>query len=759
MDWSQASDIQAFVTDNYRTEDKNRMHARLFDNMGIDSWMTFELMGAAIERVIQTDFFKGAKLKTTKRDVWSSTTARVLELHDEPVDHFYNFQSIRIDQQPATFRHRNRPDGMFEMELATSTGAQNMVLFYEGDKHTKDSGKTLDQGCRNSHKMYQYFAQSQSFNPKMAACTIITSIDRAFEDFITFLNDLFKAHMFAFAVIAHYNMAKDRKKTCLHKLLDLDEGDYDFIFGINMGLTSDEVSFKTDFFDDRMGKLSNFNAQNLVINITNEMKIKCVTSNTTLDIGLVRIVFIAVPREPKEFILNQIPFFIYPMHVSKLVRWEKNGRRKDRAQVDKNELRNILRYSAGVPQQCRFRKNMMHVTNVLQIQNHGLDDQSVCTYDDTTGFFFIALPLAYYTIQQFEVVNDYLKYNWSKKSVNFNSLFDDFMDSIYHSSNSKIKVRMFKDDKSQSLFHQICESTDSSTDDIDEDFKLFLRESCRWKEVDGQSPVIFFRIMRIYSLQNAIDFAFEVQRSESKTYLNLLSSYPIGTQILIRQCMKKLTDVTAFAYLNRETSTPKPTEDTAKNDSDDEEPSFTNFLVQKLLDAKDAVMNYMQSTVWEVYFEQSYQVVNENINLLGEYKKVIKEWEYVENPSNDQKQNVVEDMNQKFRKEYDRLRKNTEKKMNIEGVDITCADMVVKFLGAHEEAFHYQPILPTEFLCSEAGINATIRTDNVDRVTLLWGQKRITFRKASQDRTDEIETSMNTGNTGNMWSMLTGSRK
>jgi hypothetical protein len=222
--------------------------------------------------------------------------------------------------------------------------------------------------------------------------------------------------------------------------------------------------------------------------------------------------------------------------------------------------------------------------------------------------------------------------------------------------------------------------------------------------------------------------------------------------------MKKLTDVTAFAYLNRETSTQKPTEDTAKNDSDDEEPSFTNFLVQKLLDAKDAVMNYMQSTVWEVYFEQSYQVVNENINLLGEYKKVIKEWEYVENPSNDQKQNVVEDMNQKFRKEYDRLRKNTEKKMKIEGVDITCADMVVKFVGVNDEQFHYKPIFPIEFLCSDAGINTTIRTSNVDRVTLLWGQKKITFKKASQDRTDEIEASMNTGNAG-LWSMLTGSNR
>ena len=761
MDWSEASSIQEFITDKYKTEDKNRMHARLFDNMGIDSWMTFELMGAAIERVIQNDPFKGAKLITTKRDVWSSTTARVLELHDEPVDHFYNFQSIRIDQQQATFRHRNRPDGMFEMELATPRGAEKMVIFYEGDKHTKDSAKTLDQGCRNSHKMYQYFAQSQSFNPNMSACTIITSLDRAFDDFITFLNDLFKAHMFAFCVIAYYNMAKDKTKTCLHKILELEDDKYDFIFGINMGLTSDEVSFKTDFFDDRMGKFVNFNVQNVTITITNNMKTKCDTPKGTVDIGLVRIVMIAVPREAKKFISNQIlsPFFIYPMHVNQLVTWEKNGRRKGRAEVDRNKINQIFRYSAGVPQQCRFRKNMMHVTNVLQIPNQGLDDQSVCTYDDTTGFFFIALPLAYYTIQQFEVVNDYLKYNWSKKSVNFNSLFDDFMDSIYHSNNSKIKVTMFtKDAKNTSLFHQICESTDQSTDNIDKDFELFLRESCRWNEVDGQSPVIFFRIMRIFSLQNAIDFAFEVQRSESKTYLNLLSSYPIGTQILIRQCMKKLTDVTAFAYLNRETSIPKPTDDTAKNDSDDEQPSIITFLVQKLLDGKDAVVKYLRSTAWEIDLDQKYNEVNQNIDLLGEYKKEIKEWEYitVESLNADQKSNVVDDTDENFKKEFNKFKKNTDRNMNIPNVNITCADMVVKF-QMDSDFFHYKPVLPLEFLCSESTINATIKTNNVDRVTVTWGNKKITFKKPTEEQIALIEGKMNKGDaTPNMWKMLTG---
>ena len=524
-----------------------------------------------------------------------------------------------------------------------------------------------------------------------------------------------------------------------------------------MGLTSDEQSFKTEFFNDRMGKFINFaNCQNVRIDITAPMKEECKTTRCTIDIGLVRIVFIAVPRKPKDFISTPTPFFIYPMHVNHLVKWQKNGRKKNRAEVDKSDLNRIFAYGGNVPQQCKFRKNMMNVTNVLQIPNQGLDDQGVCTFDDTTGFFFIALPLAYYTIQQFEVVNDYLKYNWSKKSVNFNNVFDDFMDSIFHSNNSKIKVTMFtKDAKNTSLFHQICESTDKSTDNIDKDFELFLRESCKWNEVDGQSPVIFFRIMRIFSLQTAIDFAFEMQRTESKTYLNLLSSYPVGTQILIRQCIKKLTDVTAFAYLNRESSVPKPKEDREKNeDSDDEQPSITDFLVRKLLDAKDAVSKYLNSTVWEVSFDQKHNVVNDNIDLLSEYKKQIKGWEFVESLNADQKLNVVEDKDGKFKTKFIELKGNTTRPMEILDVDVTCADMVIRFEYKNEQ-FHYKPDLPDEFICSDTSVNATIKTDNVDKVTVEWGSKKITFAKPTEARTAVIENMINTGNAGSMWELLT----
>jgi hypothetical protein len=60
---------------------------------------------------------------------------------DSSVDHFFNFQSIRVDQDTrAHIRHQNRPDGMFHLKVRN----RDMVLFYEGDAHEKDSGKTPD---------------------------------------------------------------------------------------------------------------------------------------------------------------------------------------------------------------------------------------------------------------------------------------------------------------------------------------------------------------------------------------------------------------------------------------------------------------------------------------------------------------------------------------------------------------------------------------------------------------------------------------
>jgi hypothetical protein len=750
-DWKEAQGIKEFVRSKYEIADKNRMTSRLFDNMGLDAWMTFELMGAAINRVIQNDPFKGAKLMSTKRDVWSSTTANVLELHNKSVDHFYNFQSIKLDGGEGLFRHRNRPDGMFQMEIETGTSSQQMVLFYEGDKHAKDANKTLDKGCRNSHKIYQYFAQSQSYNPDMSACVIIASIDRAAEDFVTFLIDLFKAHMFAFAVIAHYNMTSDKKKTCLHKLLGLgDDFMYDFVVGINVGLTSDNVAFETNFFDDRMDKLKNFNNYNAVsITIRDVMKTEVSMFKAKIDIGLVRIVFIAVPRTAKEMIQIQnpiAPFLIYPLHVQHLVNWVKNGRQKARAQVQTSTLLPFFQCN-NLPGICNFRKNMMDVTNVVQVPNPGLDDKRVCSFDETNGFFFIALPLAYYTIQQFEVVNGYLQYNWNDKFKNFDDVFDDMKDTFFDLNNTKIKVKMFSDNKS--LFHQICESIDDSTDDIDEDLKMFLQESCRWKEVNKFSPVIFFRTMGIFSLQNAIDFAFEIQRTESKTYLSMLSSYPIGTQILIRQCMHKLTDVTAFAYLARDAS---KTVSTLQDDESSEDEEDANVLVKFLLGMKNIVSKFIKSIGWNVDFGTGFtekDAASIGNDLVRLYLETISEWTFVSNDTLDRNTStIVDDSNGTFVAEFKNKNRNSSEKLKISKFPITGPDMIVKFHCDNQD-YHYKPVFPVTFMCSDEVVINKIKmvTDQseVNRVTVVWGGKNITFKRASEEQLQAIMDAANKG--------------
>jgi len=756
--------ITEFIIDKYGVEVKNRMIARLLDNMGIDSWMTFELMGAAIRRVIQNDPFKGSSLIDTKRDVWSSTTANALELHGKSVDHFYNFQTIKIDSGEGVFRHGNRPDGTFKMEIETSTGTEPMVLFYEGDNHSKDDAKTLDRGCRNSHKIYQYFAQSQSYNPSMSACTIIASIDRVSEDFQIFLDDLFKAHMFAFTAIAHYNMTSDKKQTCLHTIMGLEAETYDFVFGINMGFTSDSVPFETSFFDDRMSKLKsfqNFNACN--IRILDLMKAECPTKKKTIKIGLVRMVFIAVPRNENRQIDNpQSPFFIYPQHVERLLTWIKTGKQKQRAEVAINVTSRIFQ-CLNVPAMCKFRKNMMDVTNVLQVPNQGIDDKRFCSFDETSGFFFIALPLAYYTIQQFEVVNGRLKYNWNEKFKDFNKVFDVMKDKFFDLNTTKIKVRMYKDKENTSLFHQICESIDKSTQNIEKDLQMFLQESCKWKEVDEYSPVIFFRTMGIFSLQNAIDFAFEIQRTESKTYLNMLSSYPVGTQILIRQCIHKLTDVTAFAYLERDSSIPKPTS-TEEDDQDPGDEEDTNVVVKLILAAKDQVAKFLKSIGWVVNFEQSYAEQDKadiGDDLIRCYSESISDWNYIESPPTT---DIQQDTNNAIQSEYIKNSKNTAKTLKKNGIAITSPDMIVTFVDNSRD-FYYKPVFLDKFVCDDKKINEKIQRITIspeERVTVQWKTKKITFIRMGENQMKEIMASVNRGTKTNFEKfrdMLTGNTR
>jgi hypothetical protein len=480
------------------------------------------------------------------------------------------------------------------------------------------------------------------------------------------------------------------------------------------------------------------------------MKEKCPMKRKTIKIGLVRMVFIAIPRKEKENIENaQSPFCIYPLHVEALVPWKKNGKQKQRAEVNINVTSRIFQ-SLNVPVLCKFRKNMMDVTNVLQVPNQDIDDKRLCSFNETNGFFFIALPLAYYTIQQFEVVNGYLKYNWNENFKDFNKVFDVMKDKFFDMNTTKIKVKMYKDKENTSLFHQICESIHSSTQNIDKDLQMFLQESCKWSEVDEYSPVIFFRTMGIFSLQNAIDFAFEIQRTESKTYLNMLSSYPVGTQILIRQYIHKLTDVTAFAYLERDSSIPKPTS-TEEDDQGPENDEDTNLLVKLILSVKDEVTKFLDSIGWVVNFEQGYpeqDTANIGDDLIRYYSKLIMEWNFVKDHSTE---DIQDDKNSTLQNEYIK-KKNTDKTLKISDIIITGPDMIVRFVD-NNQTFHYKPVFPEKFVCDDQKIKDKIRISPIsdtERVTVKWNKKKVTFIRMGENQLQEIISGVNKGFMGSV---------
>jgi hypothetical protein len=406
---------------------------------------------------------------------------------------------------------------------------------------------------------------------------------------------------------------------------------------------------------------------------------------------------------------------------------------------------------------------MMDVTNVLQVPNQGIDDKRFCSFDETSGFFFIALPLAYYTIQQFEVVNGRLKYNWNEKFKDFNKVFDVMKDKFFDLNTTKIKVRMYKDKENTSLFHQICESIDKSTQNIEKDLQMFLQESCKWKEVDEYSPVIFFRTMGIFSLQNAIDFAFEIQRTESKTYLNMLSSYPVGTQILIRQCIHKLTDVTAFAYLERDSSIPKPTS-TEEDDQDPGDEEDTNVVVKLILAAKDQVAKFLKSIGWVVNFEQSYAEQDKadiGDDLIRCYSESISDWNYIESPPTT---DIQQDTNNAIQSEYIKNSKNTAKTLKKNGIAITSPDMIVTFVDNSRD-FYYKPVFLDKFVCDDKKINDKIQRITIspeERVTVQWKTKKITFIRMGENQMKEIMASVNRGTKTNFEKfrdMLTGNTR
>jgi hypothetical protein len=220
---------------------------------------------------------------------------------------------------------------MFLLDLTAAGGRHDMVLFYEGDVHGKDAGKTQDRGCKNSQKMYQAIAQAQAKNEKVAGCAIFAAMQHAPTDqMLVFLDDMLKAHIFVSIAITDWNskvQAVARKPTLMSSLF----GDvlhsktkYDFIFGINIGIASGDPSYNESDFSNKIDKmLQRLQIVNCQINITQNLKKVAVFHEKKTRIGCVRIVIFAIPRPDHNILaLNPTinkPMFLYPIHVSKRV--------------------------------------------------------------------------------------------------------------------------------------------------------------------------------------------------------------------------------------------------------------------------------------------------------------------------------------------------------------------------------------------------------------------------------------------------------
>jgi hypothetical protein len=492
----------------------------------------------------------------------SGTTAERMCLKGD-VDNFFNFKGIRVDGVAAdALRHRNRPDGVFALQMTTSTGTRrDMLLFYEGDVHAKDSGKK-DSGCPNCHKMYQCMAQCHAKSPTMAGCAVFAAMEYATSDkIVSFLQDMFVAHVFVFTAMTHYNYMLDtpriarsnaRAPTFLGSILKLQpEVDYDFVIGINMAYKTDAQPFaSTSFFDKRITSMLNglHQTANVTIELDDNFQNIVGTEHHQFTIGSVTIVFVAIPRAPRDALKNGVvPGFLYPMHMREIITWQGDDATLANGCYAAN---NILKVTMLNGLDFKLKKKMMLNTSVLTFQGAVGNTALDCT----TGFFYIAIPLAYYTTQQFDFINYHFDYSYCVSKIKFKELLEIFKDTMRTTNTLKSSVLMFKNNNN-SLFHEICVRTHSYTEEIAGDFKLFLCEVCRWKDADVNqpaSPDIFFRTLGIYSLQNAIDFAFEVKQNQNATYSTLLSSYPVGAQMTIKQCMKKLTENEAYAYIHRD---------------------------------------------------------------------------------------------------------------------------------------------------------------------------------------------------------------
>ena len=652
-------------------------------------------------------------------------------------------------------RHQNRPDGMYLVQLETTAkGPQDMVLFYEGDVHGKDEGKSLYNGCKNSHKMYQAIAQAQSKNPDMAGCVVFAAMQYIPTDrLMEFLDDMLKAHIFVCVAIADWNkhIAEPRRKaTLIGGVFDNSlkhSTDYDFVFGINIGLEQGVPSFDQTEFDKRMEDMlgdMNMTKQDIPL-MANLQGVADYSTRTTL-IGCVRIVICAIPRQKKN-ILTPAPreaMFIYPLNIQEHVTFR--GKLLD-TEVQRFVFATILNYSANIPVQLHFKKNMMSITSVkTNLAAGAAPPVNGCLLSQTNGFFFAALPLAYYTIQQFEFVNLVLNYNWSPTRFEFKKALKEFK------ANKKkmtgyVDVTMFNKDQDQgSLFHVICASA-SKNPQLSYDFNVFLTECCRWKETEGalphSSPTIIFRTLGIFSLQSAIDFACAMQANPNKTYASLLASYPSGTQMLIQQCMKKLSGNEAYAYIgkgpddNFATTAPKLEEG---KDADG------NAIVKALLQAEKSIIKRFYHSTWTVQWNQSLEDNRDDelaLKLLKAYQKTVVSW----------KCEPVDFINdQKFREGKNPT--DTLSKMLTEMLQSRQIMSQTTDISLSVPADEYQPFIdyavicnprqqqvPQKYSCS-AVLPATLTYENFgedttakqgDKFGTLWGEVPVTFEMQSEN--------------------------
>ena len=728
-----ADTMSSYVESKYGSVNKNRMHATILQNMSTDVWMTFELMEASIKQMTSCADFpvKGLRIEQTIRDLGSAKVASKLGLKDSDADNFFCFHGIKLDDDShETFKHGNRPDGTFKLTFKDSSESeQKMVLFYEGDNHGKDSGKDslTDGGCRNAHKFYQYFAQSQAYNSNLAACVIIAAIGRATAGFVPFVNSMFQAHMLAFSVIAHYNYERDDKKkkeTFLGKHLKLKEGvNYDFVIGINMAANSSSA-WRSGFWDERMQEINKLTPAK--VEIAAAMK-DVVAGTLTFDFTIknVSMVFIAIPRAEKDYLKDATtttPCFLYPMHLAALIS-DFHGRN---ASVQPTAFSKVLDIRMGNPT-IKFRKEMMDLTILLTKPNTRKNKQNVrqyCQLSECDGFFLAALPVAYYTIQQLELVNDILDYNYKRGAKPFTKVADAYKDVAFQTSTRKISVSILsKDDKRVSLFQEICNSVSESQDKIEEDLKSFLEEGCLWDTTDCNSPVVFFLSMRIFSLQSAMDFAFDIQSGQNEVYSKMLLSYPIGTQIIIKQCMKKLTENGAPGYFLHDID---EDEQDLKDISDDEEED-ANYMGRLLQSVSST-----HKTMWKFGFKDIPLSIDKDAQdlaalLLAQYKEETK-WKKDDDaaPNN----TTPDDIKEKIRTESLKGGGIFELKLNLKEFNPDTVYTVDKL--------SYTPDLPkdnsTEDFVANGDVIFQKVKDKTDlAVAIQWGSKVAQFEFVNQN--------------------------